>query len=957
MMLDVKVGLMWEPENLWKNKPYFSLVTITKKDGIPKYRQDLLNKKNIDKISSQWSSTIVQLLEELSTEANLKVEAAIAKQKAKMGNNPTANMLFQKALTEHRMKQIQMLMPKSGAIITMHKIINKETGNPLVGPCKFARKIAQIQLEITKIGNQFGLKTTIIGENDSFELDESNRFQYMIVHDSVWHLISYKDFQTLEWLQDTDLDTLGQSATEFAEKVIQKLEKDYAIDKRIFFPAETVESLPQRNILFTELSNSFLMLTPRWEYDGFMIEGDYKNEETRKAGGKDYVIHRNEQEEKDFRSYIQSLHPDFPAQAHRGFYFLSFANAKKKQWFIKAYRELLNNNIDVVGLDMLQHFRYCPFEPTTELNYQKKEGSKLEYFAKVLFGKEEVPLLTIQKMLLAGQRNVLLKDDSIAVFTDEWVKEYALFFKHAVVYKNRLTIPSWVLIGKLNTIENTQEENIEEIVPADWQKLWLQWQTEETLFSVPTCIETQLRPYQQKGFEWMILLSKIEAGACLADDMGLGKTLQTICFLTWLKEQHPDGKSIIVCPASLIYNWEAEWKKFAPTIKIAVHNGQNRDFEKTTKDGFDILILSYHTFRQDMGIIADNTWLGAVVDESQNIKNPSAQITKAIYELKAMHRIALSGTPIMNNTFDLYAQLQFLLPGLLGNREFFKKEYAIPIDRDGNQEKSSALRQLTAPFILRRTKKQVATDLPDKTESILWCEMTEDQQAFYNEVKADIQDSLFIGIQNEGLERSKLNILQGIQKLRQICDAPSLMKDQDDYSPCGESIKIDRILDEMERISDSGNKALIFSQFTGMLHLIAEKLRERGISFYHFDGSTAIEKRQEMVKNFQEENNTTTAFLISLKSGNAGLNLTSAQYVYLVDPWWNKAVEQQAIDRTHRIGQKNNVFAYRMICKNSIEEKIISLQSKKQLLSEELVGAEEGFVKNLSEEDLQYLFS
>lgn len=235
--------------------------------------------------------------------------------------------------------------------------------------------------------------------------------------------------------------------------------------------------------------------------------------------------------------------------------------------------------------------------------------------------------------------------------------------------------------------------------------------------------------------------------------------------------------------------------------------------------------------------------------------------------------------------------------------------------------------------------------------------MTEAQRDFYNEVKADIQDSLFLGIQNEGLQKNKLNILQGIQKLRQVCDSPLLIKDGSNYTPCQSSIKIDRLMDELVGLKEAGNKALIFSQFTGMLDLIAKRCEKENIEIYHFDGGTAVEKRRDMVAAFQDEDDTTTAFLISLKSGNAGLNLTNAQYVYLVDPWWNQAVEQQAIDRTHRIGQQSNVFAYRMICKGSIEEKIVALQEKKKLLSDELVSAEEGFVKNMTEDDLKYLFS
>jgi SNF2 family DNA or RNA helicase len=364
-----------------------------------------------------------------------------------------------------------------------------------------------------------------------------------------------------------------------------------------------------------------------------------------------------------------------------------------------------------------------------------------------------------------------------------------------------------------------------------------------------------------------------------------------------------------------------------------------------------VLICSYGTLRSDIEQLNIIPWDVAVVDESQNIKNVQAQITRAAVQLNAKARVALSGTPIMNNTFDLYAQLNFLLPGMFGGQEFFRKEYANPIDRDGDKEKIKALQQMTAPFVLRRTKEQVATDLPEKTESILWCEMGADQMEVYNKVKHQIRDSIFLDIKTGGFEKNKLNILQGILKLRQVCGSPQLLAENKD---CEDAVKIDVLMEELQNLKQ--NKTLVFSQFKGMLHLIAAQCKALNISYFHFDGDTPIAERQAMVSRFQESDDTTRVFLISLKSGNAGLNLTAADYVFLVDPWWNTAVQQQAIDRTHRIGQTKSVFAYKMICKDTIEERIIELQQKKKTLSEELISAEEGFVKNLSEEDVAYLF-
>ncbi|MCW3124565.1 MAG: box helicase, partial [Bacteroidetes bacterium] len=284
---------------------------------------------------------------------------------------------------------------------------------------------------------------------------------------------------------------------------------------------------------------------------------------------------------------------------------------------------------------------------------------------------------------------------------------------------------------------------------------------------------------------------------------------------------------------------------------------------------------------------------------------------------------------------------------------FFKREYAIPIDRDMSVEKTNALQKVTAPFVLRRTKKQVAADLPDKTETILWCQMDDAQREAYETIKNQIKSSVFLNIEREGFSKAKFSILQGIMKLRQICCAPSLLKDEEITTT--ESIKLEMLMQELKN-NVQGSKSLVFSQYLGMLGMVAKECEAQQIPYLHFDGSTPLAQRAEMVARFQDEEAPEKVFLISLKAGNAGLNLTAAEYVFLMDPWWNNAVEQQAIDRTHRIGQTKNIFAYKLICRDTIEERIIELQQRKKQLSEELVSEEDGFVKQLSEEDITFLF-
>ena len=339
--------------------------------------------------------------------------------------------------------------------------------------------------------------------------------------------------------------------------------------------------------------------------------------------------------------------------------------------------------------------------------------------------------------------------------------------------------------------------------------------------------------------------------------------------------------------------------------------------------------------------------------KSQSIKNPSSKVTKAASLLKAKHRLCMSGTPLQNNTFDIYAQMNFLNPGMLGSMEFFRQEFAIPIDKLGEVESKEHLRRIVYPFILRRTKEQVAKDLPEKTETILECEMESEQRKIYDAYRNDFRAKILGVIEEQGVQKSQLNILHGLMKLRQICDSPAILNEQDRFE--NHSIKLEELSREItENISN--HKALIFSQFLGMLALIKERLMVLGVKYEYFDGSTSAIDRETAIQNFQNDDSV-RIFLISLKAGGVGLNLTAADYVYIVDPWWNPAVEQQAIDRTHRIGQEKNVFAYRMICKNTIEDKIMLLQERKKNLAKELITDETSFVKALTKEDVEYLFS
>jgi superfamily II DNA or RNA helicase len=795
------------------------------------------------------------------------------------------------------------------------------------------------------------LKKYIYLEETEYADSDIELFEFLVINGSEYFVLNPSDYQMLSWLNQLDFEKYHYNPIAFSEDILIDLEKKYAVERHHYFPEERIEVEPSYQLFLTE-SSSFLMIHPQFSYDDIIVDGIFKPENIIYKNGIKIYVKRFQPGESAFSDEIKALHPSFEKQLN-GYYFLSIDEAKKKNWFLKFYHSMLAKNVSIIGMDMLKNFRYSSYAIESEYSIIGMENNMLSIQFKVKFGEDIIDNLELQKALQSKQKSILLSDNTIGVLTDEWLEKFGLLVKHCRIQKEFLSVPKWILIFNKALSEFTDSTD-ELIIEHDWWEQWNQWQTSDAVqYPISTEIKALLRPYQQKGFEWMVLLSKIGAGACLADDMGLGKTLQTICFLDYKKSLSPNTIQVIISPSSLMYNWKVEIEKFAPHLKTHVYHQSNRNIEDLATNEADILITSYGTARADIELLEGLQFSTIVLDESHNIKNPLAQVSKAVLRLKADSKIILSGTPIMNNTLDLFPQLSFIVPQLFGSQEFFSKEYVHPIDRDKDKDKIEQLKRVTAPFVLRRTKEQVAKDLPNKTESILWCEMGSAQKRYYNEVKENIKSSLFVSIKSEGLGKSKMNVLAGIQKLRQLCSSPVPIEDYEHQT--NESIKIDTLIEELEG-NLQNNKVIVFSQFLGALGNLGNRLTENGIEFYQIDGSTPMPKRQELVDKFQDKNNPVRLFILSLKTGNAGITLTEANYVFLIDPWWNRQVENQAIDRVYRIGQEKNVFAYRMICRDTIEEKIIQLQQTKMQLSEELISEDEGFVKNLSEGDVEFLF-
>lgn len=469
----------------------------------------------------------------------------------------------------------------------------------------------------------------------------------------------------------------------------------------------------------------------------------------------------------------------------------------------------------------------------------------------------------------------------------------------------------------------------------------------------PRELKANLRPYQAEGLAWLDKIAKSGFGGILADDMGLGKTVQVIAYLlrraTLNRPQEYTGPrpSLVVLPKSLVFNWQAEIEKFGPRLRVLDFAAGNRGMLKA--NDYDVVITTYHILKNEIDRFEKFEFDSVILDEAQTIKNPSSQIAKACFQLRGRHKFALTGTPIENSLGDLFSLMKFANPGLIPT--------GLEISVRGGRmaalttEATKKLAVAVSPFILRRTKKQVLKELPDKSEQTLVCELEGEQKRMYEKVRKQFRDSL--KAQKENLQRdskaTRMQVFEALLRLRQICCHPGLVEPA---LVTGSSAKFEMLLEHLEEIQASGQKALIFSQFTSLLNLLKPKLEAGGIRFEYLDGQTR--DRGTVVERFNGDAET-TVFLISLKAGGTGLNLTTASYVFLLDPWWNPAVEAQAIDRAYRMGQKQKVMAYRLIAQGTIEEKILKMQAQKRSLAESVISDDQAFLRNLSVDDLAAL--
>lgn len=578
----------------------------------------------------------------------------------------------------------------------------------------------------------------------------------------------------------------------------------------------------------------------------------------------------------------------------------------------------------------------------------KEDNDWFDINAIVYFGQHPIPFIALKQHILHKKREFTLPDGSIAIIPEKWFTQYGSLFslsdggkelklkKHHIGLINELAedgIANVTLSRKLQRLNDF--ENI-----ADTK--------------MPVHFKGDLRSYQKAGYNWFSFLREYNFGGCLADDMGLGKTIQTLAMLQKIKEEDEEqltkSTSLIIMPTSLIYNWLNEAKKFTPKLKIHAHTGSSRNKDISQFAKYDIIITTYGITRVDIDLLKDYYFNYIILDESQNIKNPSSKSFKAVKALKSRHKLILSGTPVENSVSDLWTQLTFLNPGLLGTQTFFNEEYVQAIEKRKDEEKARKLQAIIKPFVLRRTKEQVASELPAKTEQVIYCDMSEDQAAYYEKTKSAYRNDLLSSMDDGTYAKKQVQLLQGLTALRQLANHP-VMIDEDYTSDSG---KFENVIHTLDNVLKGGHKVLIFSQFVKHLNIFKQYFEKEEIPFSYLDGAT--KNRGEIVAEFQE-NTELKVFLISIKAGGVGLNLTQADYVFILDPWWNPAVEQQAIDRTHRIGQEKKVFIYKFIAKDTVEEKILALQNRKKRLASSLITTEESFFKSLSKDDIKEILN
>ncbi|GGH10586.1 DEAD/DEAH box helicase [Pedobacter zeae] len=740
-------------------------------------------------------------------------------------------------------------------------------------------------------------------------------------------------------------------ATYFEKFVAPLIEKHHVYAEGFEIRTEQFEATPVIKILYVDGGLSQIQLYFKYGEYTFPVENAHKVTVRLEKTADNYIFHRIKRsadwEKKQF-NLLLSLGLKKTSSLFSN---LEVVSAEENPSY--AAINWVNEHIEILqasGFEIEQATGQKKFVfGASKIDLQvKEENDWFDIHAVVWFGKYQIPFLSLKQHILHKKREFLLPDGEVAIIPDKWFTQYGSLFSLAEAGKS-LKLKKHH-IGLINDLAEDSLANV--TLERKLQRLSDFEDIADT--QMPANFKGSLRDYQKAGYNWFSFLREYNFGGCLADDMGLGKTIQTLAMLQKVKEddqaQGLRTSSLIIMPTSLIYNWLTEAKKFTPKLKILAHTGSNRNKDVANFANYDIIITTYGVTRVDVDELKNFYFNYIILDESQNIKNPASKSFKAVRSLKSKHRLILSGTPVENSVSDLWSQLTFLNPGLLGTQAFFFEEYVQAIEKKKDEEKARKLQSIIKPFVLRRTKEQVAAELPPKTEQVIYCDMSEDQAAYYEKTKSAYRNDLLQSMDDGTFAQKQVQLLQGLTALRQLANHPVMI----DGEYLSDSGKFENVIHTLDNVLKGGHKVLVFSQFVKHLDIFKKHFETENISFAYLDGATR--NRGEIVAEFQQ-NIDLKVFLISIKAGGVGLNLTQADYVFILDPWWNPAVEQQAIDRTHRIGQDKKVFIYKFIAKDTVEEKILALQNRKKSLANSLITTEESFFKSLSKDDIREILN
>ncbi len=757
--------------------------------------------------------------------------------------------------------------------------------------------------------------------------------------------------------RSTFFDIRDADGGKFVFEELPKIRKLVEVEQAQIIDKATLEQEPPKKILtLRRLDETTIRAELEFSYDETRVPYSKGHEApyvtiTNKEEDSIYWLKRDKKAEEQAHKTLLKMHLQ-PLQTNHfsteGDDAIDFYNLDKPQ--------LEENGWTFESEDDLSNFKTAshPLKIKAEIDFTSDSVDQFTLKISCIVGEKTLDLDTVQTFLMQGKKYIHLEGSGFVevplAAILQFTKTLNSFDKETIAQDSYL-----IKTYQAGLIAELDEQGVILEMRPPFQKFWNLVtsfnQLEEV--EVPASVKADLRPYQKQGFNWLWFLYSYGLNGILADDMGLGKTLQTLVLLQKAKDEDGSVPSLIVCPTSVVYNWQKESERFTPDLKVLNLTGPERHHLLNKIKQCDLVITSYALLRRDVKILRQFPFRYIILDESQNIKNYESQTAQASKDLVGHHRLALSGTPIENRLMEVWSAFDFLMPGFLLDREEFRYRYIAPIEEKGNRDAEQRLKKQLSPFILRRLKRDVAKDLPDKIESVSYCELLPEQQELYLEVLEKTREEVFAKFNEKGQAVNQASILAALLRLRQVCCHPDLLKDFMAHDGVG-SGKFEALQEMLEEIISEGHRILLFSQFVEMLKIVKKWLEVKGIPHEYLTGETT--DRQERVDRFNRDSSI-PIFLISLKAGGTGLNLTGADYVIHYDPWWNPAVEDQATDRAHRIGQTKKVFVYRLITRGTVEEKIMKLKDRKRNLVDSVISVDRELGKSFSFQDLKEILT